>query len=145
MIIRDCRPVDGPTIAPLLAQLGYPTSADQATRRIRSWVAVPERHLLLADIDQTVAGLAALCLIPLIHRDHPRARLMALVVDQQRRSAGIGGALLDRVEQLAEQAGCQEMEVTSARNRAGAHRFYRTRGYDDWSDSLRFRKDLAAS
>jgi GNAT superfamily N-acetyltransferase len=144
MIIRDCRPVDGPAIAPLLAQLGYPAAADQATRRIRSWVTGPDRHLLLAEVDQSVAGLAALCLIPLIHRDQPRARLMALVVDQQHRSAGIGGALLDKVEQLAQQAGSQEMEVTSARNRDGAHRFYRAHGYDDWSDSLRFRKDLAA-
>jgi GNAT superfamily N-acetyltransferase len=115
MIIRDCRPVDGPAVAPLLAQLGYPTSADQATRRIHSWVAGPDRHLLLAEVDQAVGGLAALCLIPLIHRDQPRARLMALVVDQQRRGAGIGGALLDRAEQLARQAGSQEMEVTSAR------------------------------
>jgi GNAT superfamily N-acetyltransferase len=145
MMIRNCRPQDGAGIAPLLAQLGYPASPDQATRRVHDWGAGPERHLLVADVDQTVAGLAALCLIPLIHRDQPLARLVALVVDDRHRGTGIGHALLDRAEQIARQFGCDEMEITSNRSRAGAHRFYMSHGYDDWCEiSARFRKQLTA-
>jgi len=144
MMIRNCRPEDSPDIAPLLAQLGYPTSPDQVTRRINEWGADPGRHLLVADVDQTVAGLAALCLIPLIHRDHALARLVALVVDDRHRSAGVGHALLDRAEQIAQQSGCEEMEITSSRSRDAAHRFYRSHGYDDLCEtSARFRKQLS--
>ena len=146
MMIRNCRPQDVPDIAPLLAQLGYPTSPDQVTQRVQEWAADPERHLLVADVDQTVAGLAALCLIPLIHRDQALARLVALVVDDRHRGAGIGHALLDRAEQIAQQSGCAEMEITSNRSRDGAHRFYRSHGYDDSCEtSARFRKQLNPS
>lgn len=146
VIIRSCRPHDGPDIAPLLTQLGYPTSPDQVAQRIHRWGASPERHLLVADVDQTVAGLAALCLIPLIQQDQDLARLVALVVDDRNRGAGIGHALLDRAEQIAQQAGCQEMEITSSRSRDVAHRFYRTHGYaDGCSASARFRKQLNVS
>lgn len=146
MMIRDCRPQDGPDIAPLLTQLGYPTSPEQATRRVHQWAADPERHLLVAHVEQTVAGLAALCLIPLIHRDQPLARLVALVVDDRHRGTGIGHALLDRAEQLARQSGCDEMEITSNRGRDRAHRFYRSHGYDDWCEqSARFRKHLSGT
>lgn len=143
-MIRHCRPQDAPDIAPLLAQLGYPAAPDHVTRRVHEWAAGPERHLLVADVDQTVAGLAALCLIPLIHRDQPLARLVALVVDDRHRGTGIGHALLDRAEQIAQQSGCDEMEITSNRSRDVAHRFYRSHGYDDWCGrSARFRKQLS--
>nr|ADU56033.1 hypothetical protein CA37-10 [uncultured organism CA37] len=144
-MIRDCRLEDGPDIVPLLAQLGYPTAPERVPHRINEWGAEPGRHLLVADVDHTVAGLAALCLIPLIHRDQPLARLVALVVDDRHRGAGIGHALLDRTEQIARQSSCEEREITSNRSRDGAHRFYRRHGYEDWCEtSARFRKQLHA-
>jgi len=143
MLIRDCRPQDGPDIAPLLTQLGYPTSPDQATQRVHEWDARADLHLLVADVDQTVAGLAAVCVIPLIHRDQALARLVALVVDERHRGTGVGHALLDRAERLAQQSGCDEMEITSQRSRERAHQFYESHGYADWCEkSARFRKPL---
>jgi hypothetical protein len=51
--------------------------------------------------------------------------------------------LLNRAEQIARQAGCEEMEITSSRGREGAHRFYKSHGYHDWCEtSARFRKQL---
>ncbi len=63
-----------------------------------------------------------------------------LVVDEGRRSQGIGTLLLDHLEQVARDAGARCVELDSGHQRTDAHRFYRARGYKD--TGLKFRKDL---
>ena len=64
-----------------------------------------------------------------------------LVVDEGRRSQGIGAVLLDHLEHVARDHGAHCVELDSGHQRTGAHRFYRSRGYRD--TSLKFRKDLS--
>jgi GNAT superfamily N-acetyltransferase len=64
-----------------------------------------------------------------------------LVVDEGRRSEGVGARLLDHLEHLARDAGAHCVELDSGHQRTDAHRFYRARGYQD--TSLKFRKDLS--
>jgi GNAT superfamily N-acetyltransferase len=82
--------------------------------------------------------------IPLLEREGSLGRIVALVVDDSRRGAGIGRGLVAAAETEALRMGCDAMEVTSSRHRTGAHAFYRALGYQDKCDrKARFMRDLS--
>lgn len=57
------------------------------------------------------------------------AEIESMHVDADRRSAGIGGALLEEAVRLAAEAGCYRVQLTSHLDRADAHRFYERHGF----------------
>ena len=70
-------------------------------------------------------------------------RITALVVGRNARRHGVGRLLMRHAEQMAVAQGCEFVELTSAADRADAHAFYRSIGYE--VNSLRFRKLPRAS
>jgi GNAT superfamily N-acetyltransferase len=52
-----------------------------------------------------------------------------LVVDQNHRSRGIGGLLLQQLISIARSKGCRRIELDSALRREEAHRFYERHGF----------------
>ena len=78
-------------------------------------------------------GLAGLRVMALVERDEPVGRLIALVVAEDLRGAGIGQMLVEHVEERARRQGCVELDVTSSDRRNGAHVFYRHLGFADVS------------
>jgi N-acetylglutamate synthase-like GNAT family acetyltransferase len=138
--VRPARLDDAPALVSLLAELGYPTDADTLKRRRDALVADPAVTVLVAERDGRVVGLASMHVMPLIERA-PLARLSAIVVAADERRAGIGRALVERVESEARARGCERLELTSAERRADAHAFYRDLGFEPASQ--RFIKSLA--
>ncbi len=63
-----------------------------------------------------------------------------LIVDEQRRSQGIGHALVAFLEQEAREAGCDSVELDSGTHRLRAHKFYFQEGF--LLTSFSFRKEL---
>jgi GNAT superfamily N-acetyltransferase len=63
-----------------------------------------------------------------------------LVTDQEIRSSGVGGALLEFLEQEAAGRGCIRIELESGSQRTGAHRFYFGRNFA--ISGFSFKKDL---
>jgi GNAT superfamily N-acetyltransferase len=59
-----------------------------------------------------------------------RAWVEDLAVDPDRRSEGIGKALLDAIKAWARERGATHLELDSALPRADAHRFYEREGAD---------------
>ena len=57
-----------------------------------------------------------------------RAWVEDLAVDPERRSQGIGKALLDAAQDWARERGATHLELDSAEARADAHRFYEREG-----------------
>ena len=57
-----------------------------------------------------------------------RAWVEDLAVDPERRSQGIGKALLDAAKDWAREHGCSHLELDSAETRKDAHRFYEREG-----------------
>jgi GNAT superfamily N-acetyltransferase len=133
-------PADAEAIAGLLGELGYPTTPDQWTRRFERLHSEPAVSLFVAEVDGRVGGLAGLRVLTLVERDEPVGRLIALVVAERIRRAGVGRALLAHVEAAARRAGCIQLDLSSSDRRAGAHAFYRRLGFTDIS--RRFVKDL---
>jgi GNAT superfamily N-acetyltransferase len=129
--IRDATDGDAAALAQLLGELGYPSSEGAIPDRIARMRAEPGQHVLVASAGDRVIGLATLVVRHVIVNDAPFARLAALVVTEDQRGHGVGQALAERAEQIAREAGCNIVEVTSAVWREGAHEFYRQLGYQE--------------
>jgi GNAT superfamily N-acetyltransferase len=97
-------------------------------------------RLVVAELNGSVAGLAALHVSLSIEYDEPAAKLSAIVVDQAHRRRGVGEALVIEMEREARVRGCCLVFVTSAARRKDAHAFYRSLGFQE--TGRRFAKAL---
>ena len=90
-----------------------------------------------------VLGCISLHALPMFHLAGALGRITALVVTEQARSRGVGGALVDAAHTWFETQGCSKFEVTSGDRRHAAHRFYESHGYR--RDSQRFVRQAIVS
>lgn len=124
-------PSDAEAIANLLGQLGYASTAESVVSRLARMASELGHHVLVAELDGAVVGLVSVFVRHLLSTDAPLARIASMVVDDSRRSRGVGHQLVMAAEALARDAGCDRIEVTSAERRTRAHAFYRRLGYED--------------
>lgn len=138
MHVRPANLHDAPGIAPLLGQLGYPTSAEAFAARLArlggsgddpAWVAVDPD-------DDAILGFAAGHLFRPYELDAPVAELTALVITEHRRRTGAGKALVTAFEEWATEAGSARVTVASSLQRTGAHAFYARLGYEQLAKKL---------
>ncbi len=138
MEIRRARATDAPTIAALLAELGYPATAGEVEDRLGRF---DGSDCVLI----TAGGLIVLHRVPRLAEGSPFARITALVVAADRRGQGIGRALLSAAEDVARDWDCRLIEVSSARRpeRDAAHSLYSSAGFEDTGQrSVRYWKSL---
>ena len=87
-------------------------------------------HLFVAEADGAVAGCLQLTLIPgLSRRGMKRGLIEAVRVGATCRGLGVGEALVRHAIDLARDAGCGLVQLTSDKSRADAHRFYERLGF----------------
>ncbi len=138
--IRSACPDDAPTLAALLAELGFPASVPVITKRLQGMLDASEL-VLVAVQDAEVLGLLTVHISPMLHRPTPVGRFTALVVAERARGQGVGSALVRAAERELAMRGCALVEVTSNFRLTGAHLFYEHLGYE--ATSLRFKKSLS--
>jgi GNAT superfamily N-acetyltransferase len=80
--------------------------------------------VLVADLDGAIAGICTVYYDIDSVRFGRRAWVEDLAVDPERRSQGIGKALLDAAKDWGRERGASHLELDSAVVRADAHRFY---------------------
>lgn len=114
-------------MASLLTELGYPVGMADAARRLER----DTERVVVAEQDGQVVGLLSIWMELPLARSLPIARITALVVRESARRQGAGRALMSRAAELATEAGCEGIELTSGDRpeRAAAHRFYASLGY----------------
>ena len=136
------RPTDAPRAAELTTQLGYPSNADEMSRRLDELARHPRAVALVAvdEADVPIGWIQVDCTPSLAVSD--TAHIGGLVVDGAHRSGGIGQALLEAGEAWAREQGAQTMTVASRIVRKGAHRFYQREGYEQLKTSHIFAKPL---
>ena len=127
--IRAATADDASAMSDLLDQLGYPAPAYAMPGRLERMLAEPGQHVLVAEEDGRVVGLATVIVRHVINADEPFGRLASVVVDDAWRGRGIGTTLVREAERICAAAGCAQMEVTSRVHRSRAHEFYRRLGY----------------
>ena len=84
----------------------------------------PDNEILLAVIDDVIAGCAFLEYRADYIRESHTVFVTYVAVDEAFRHRGIGTALFSEIENRARSRGCSALELTSADSRAGAHAFY---------------------
>ncbi|OGO43179.1 MAG: hypothetical protein A2137_00125 [Chloroflexi bacterium RBG_16_58_8] len=99
---------------------------------------VPGYELLVAEEDGEVVGTTVLAVLPgFAHGTAPFCVVEYVVVDERRRSRGIGKLMMDCVIGRAKEAGCYKIMLTSDLRRERAHNFYRSIGFE--ASAHRFR------
>ena len=99
--------------------------------------------VLVAVDGAEVVGVCQVLVLP--HFQHAGGRcceLESVYVRDDRRSRGVGAAMLGAAETLARDSGCYRMQLTSRNQRLDAHRFYRANGFAQTSQG--FKKTLEA-
>jgi GNAT superfamily N-acetyltransferase len=133
VLIRSARPDDVLALLPLFEQWGHAQSHEAAAAVVAEWGRTIRAEILVCEVDGDVAGMVAVSAGPSFARPGRFAHLSGLVVSPSHRREGIGGALLDAVEERARDWGCDYLELTSSRSRTAAHDFYPARGFDETS------------
>jgi ribosomal protein S18 acetylase RimI-like enzyme len=138
LVLREARPRDAEAIAALIASLGYEVGAADVRKRLASLVRSGQQALI-AD-KAGIVGVLTTSMMTVLHRPKPVGRISMLVVAEEARGGGIGGALVAEAEKRLAARGCGLIEVTSNRQRLRAHTFYERLGYE--RTSYRFAKVL---
>ena len=138
--MRDAEPSDAPVLAALITELGHPADPTRVARHIELLKASPLDRIVVAENGSGVVGMAGLRISVFIHRPRPVARLTTMIVTTDARRGGVGRALVERIELLAQQAGCGALELTTGMEREDAQRFYEALGFE--RTSVRFWKAL---
>jgi GNAT superfamily N-acetyltransferase len=114
----------------LFAAPGSPPPDWDPTRAARSLAAAitsPESVILVAEDGGALIGLCSAYLELDSVRFGQRCWVEDLAVDPERRSQGVGAALLDAAEDWARRHGATHLELDSGLARTDAHRFYERR------------------
>jgi ribosomal protein S18 acetylase RimI-like enzyme len=138
LVLRDARPKDAEAIAGLIAALGYEVGAADARKRLAILVKAGQQALVAEK--GGIVGVLTTSMMTVLHRPKPVGRISMLVVAEEARGGGIGGALVAEAEKRLAAGGCGLVEVTSNRQRLRAHTFYERLGYE--RTSYRFAKVL---
>jgi GNAT superfamily N-acetyltransferase len=133
--VRAARAGEEEAIVPLYEWLFAPPGSRPAAwdeRRaavaLRQAIASHDACVLLADDDGALVGFCTGYQDLHSVRFGYRAWVEDLAVDPERRSQGVGKALLDAAKAWARERGATHLELDSAEARADAHRFYEREG-----------------
>jgi len=123
---------DAAAVAPLLAELGYPAELEEVRTRLARIVGGAATGVLLAaEVDGRPAALIGYALIEHLERPQPTCRITALVTAPDQRRRGAAAALLEAVEAVARETGCERLEVTTRPHRDDALAFYLGAGFEE--------------
>jgi ribosomal protein S18 acetylase RimI-like enzyme len=141
MNIRPVRIEDVTELAPVMAELGYPTDVDSLASRVAIIVGRPDFATFVAEANGVVAGMITVTLAPSIYRDGLQGAIVALVVSASHRGRGLAGRLVEKGERWLVDNGALRATVNPSNHRIDAHALYRRLGYD--ATGTRFTKLLA--
>jgi GNAT superfamily N-acetyltransferase len=139
--VRSAEAGDFDAVVRLLESLGRPEVTDDTRERCRSLyesqLADPAAdHLVAEDEGGAVVGFCSLHYLDRLNYTTPQAWVPDLIVDEDKRSAGVGRALLKEAERRACERGCWVLTLESAHWRKDAHRFYEAFGMTDHSKAF---------
>ena len=130
MVLRSAHVSDAAALARLSGQLGYPSSPEEIELRLRDVLDRPSGGaVFVAEDEGEVAGWLHVLGNHTIETA-PFALILGLVVDETRRSRGIGASLVQAAADWAVGEGYSMLRVRSNVVRERAHDFYERLGFE---------------
>lgn len=123
-----------------MAELGYPSTADEITDRLRPILAHGDYLVAVAVQEGSVVGAVGAFVGLYLEMNGRYGWVVALSVAEGHRGRGIGARLLAHAESWLRARGAVTCIVNSSTRRIDAHRFYGHNGYG--VTGLRFCKEL---
>jgi GNAT superfamily N-acetyltransferase len=143
--IRPATEKDIPRLLDLYQQLSFDpkdykkASITECRRILKQIEKYPNASLLVAEEDGKAVGTTFMAILPgFAHQTAPFCIVEYVVVDEARRSQGIGKALMDYCKARAKEAGCYKIMLTSDKRRTRAHKFYRANGFESSAEGFRY-------
>ena len=143
--IRRATDKDIPGILELYRQLSFNPGdykkppVEDCKKVMATATKVPGYSLLVAEENSQVVGTTVLAILPgFAHGTAPFAVIEYVVVDEKRRSQGIGKLMMEYCLARAREAGCYKVMLTSDKRRERAHKFYRSLGFEASAEGFRF-------
>jgi GNAT superfamily N-acetyltransferase len=144
LAIRDATEADLPAILAMLADDMLGAGRETGTvdpaylAAFRAIQTEPNCRELVAVLDGRIVGCFQLNLIPGLGRKGSwRAQIESVRVVQDRRNAGIGAAMMSWAIDEARRRGCGLVQLTTDKQRADAHRFYRRLGFEATHEGMK--------
>jgi GNAT superfamily N-acetyltransferase len=131
MSIRSAQSSDGPAIEQLLDQLGYTGTSRFLPQKLARMLADPDERILVYETAAGVVAFVSVHFVPQIAVTGDFARISYFSVDDSVRGQGIGREMEDYIVMLAEERGCDRIEVHCHERRVDAHRFYFRQGFEE--------------
>ena len=139
--IRDVKLTDASALAALMCELGYETTSEEMTARLKSILLDPPYSTFVAEIDNQVCGMIGTLTHASYEHNDPSGKIVALVVSKEQRRSGVGRALIAAAERDFAKRNVTRVTLTTRFERDVAHRFYEALGYS--RTGFRFAKNLA--
>jgi N-acetylglutamate synthase-like GNAT family acetyltransferase len=132
--IRKAIKADLPRIVELLSQLSLESPREDLSHNYAAAFEAVEadsrQQLLVLEAEQGIVGTLVLVIVPnLSYQGRPWAVIENVVVDNAARGGGYGEQLVRYAIELARQANCHKIGLTSNKQRPEAHRFYERLGF----------------
>jgi GNAT superfamily N-acetyltransferase len=140
--IRPAAKADLPDVLRLYAQPGLDDGAmlpiDEAQRVFDRFAEYPDYVLYVAELDGKIVGTFALLIMDnLAHLGACSGLVEDVVVDESRRSQGIGRDMMSYAVSVCRSKGCYKMALSSNLKRDRAHAFYDSLGFERHGYSFR--------
>lgn len=138
--IRKADAGDAAALAELMTQLGYPTTEDEMSGRLRRILSNSDYLVAVAVRLGRVVGVIGAFIGLYLEMNGRYGRVIALSVATGYPGRGIGARLLAHAESWLRAHEAVACIVSSSTHRTGAHRFYQREGYQ--ATGWRFYKKL---
>jgi GNAT superfamily N-acetyltransferase len=140
LVIRTATVNDAAAVAVMLRELGYEQAGDPGDR-LRLWTGDPAGHVSRGQRRRRAQGRTRDACDSTLRTQGWWAQIVALVTARRQ---GVGRRLVQQAEAKATTAGCDTMMLSSSREPAAAHEFYRSLGYlDRCLDHAQFVRSLS--
>ena len=141
--IRTADTKDIPRILELYKELTITTSKIESTKNpsleeyqktLDVINSIPGYDLLVAEDQDGILGSVVLLIVPnLAHRASPWALVENLIIDPKKQRRNTGKKLMKYAMNRARDEGCYKLILNSNKIREGAHKFYRSLGFESSS------------
>ena len=132
ILIRNFQLKDTSYLTELTNELGYETTMEQMTLRMKTIMQLDDYWTFVAVINEKVVGYIGLNKNFFWEQEGYYLKIQALVVNSQFRQLGVGQNLICTVEELARQTNAKSILLNCGNRdeRQSAHRFYTKVGFE---------------